>query len=132
MRGVANYSTNLGINTSDLPCSLNGCKPICWALSFSMSVLCPLTNGWIISHDHFVRNIYERIEGIPARRFAFDSSLFQINTPFVRTCFKKDSSVHEVNCLASPPRKRRKKTENGPVNIKIKDVSKSNIYVFGW
>ncbi|PNF36475.1 hypothetical protein B7P43_G15868 [Cryptotermes secundus] len=87
-----------------------------------MSVLCPLTNGWIISHDHFVRSIYERIDGIPARRFVFDSSLFQINTPFVRTCFRKDSSVHEVNCLASPPRKRRKKTENGPVNIKMKDA----------
>jgi hypothetical protein len=96
-----------------------------------MSVLCTLTNGWIVSHDHFVQSIYERIEGIPARRFAFDSSLFEINTPFVRLCFKKDNSVHEVNSLATPPRKRRKRTENGPVNVDIKDVSRRSIYVFG-
>lgn len=94
-----------------------------------MSVLCTLRNGWIVSHDHFVQSIYERFEGIPAR-FAFDSNLFEINTPF-KLCFKKDNSVHEVNCLASPPRKRRKKTENGPVNMDMKDVSRSNICIFG-
>jgi hypothetical protein len=72
--------------------------------------------------------MYERVEGIPARRFAFDTSLFEINTPFVRSCFNKDNAVHEVNCLDSPLRKRRKTPENGPVNVDIKDVSK-NIYV---
>jgi hypothetical protein len=92
-----------------------------------MSVLCSLTNGWIISHDYFVRSIYERVEGIPARRFAFDS-LFDIKTPFVRSlCVSKDNSVHEINCPASPPRKRRKKRKHGPVNADMKDVSK-NIY----
>jgi hypothetical protein len=94
-----------------------------------MSVLCTLANGWIVSHEHFVRNIYERVEGIPARRFAFDSSLFEINTPFVRSCFNKDNSVHEENCVASPLRKRRNPPQNGAVNIDIKDVSK-NIYMY--
>jgi hypothetical protein len=90
-----------------------------------MSVLCTLTNGWIISHDHFVRCLYERLEGIAARRFEFDHSFFEINTPFVRSCVNKDNSVHHVNCLASPPRKRQKKRENEPINI---DVSK-NMYI---
>jgi hypothetical protein len=69
--------------------------------------------------------LYERVEGIPARRFEFDPSFFKINTPFARSCVNKDNSVRGVNCLASPPKKRQKKRETGPVNV---DVSK-NMYI---
>jgi hypothetical protein len=49
-------------------------------------------------------------------RFAFDSSLFQINTPFVRLlCINKDNTL--------PARKRRKKRRSGIVNTDMKDVN---------
>jgi hypothetical protein len=111
--------------TSDILCSLNCYKPICWIVLSNMSVLCTSTNGWIISHDNFVRCLYERVEGIPARRFEFDPNFFKINTPFVRSCVNENNSFHDVKCLASPPRKRQKKRENGLVNS---DVSK-NMYI---
>jgi hypothetical protein len=88
-----------------------------------MSVLCACTNGWVIAHDHFIRSVYERVEGTPTRRFAFDSSLFQINTPFARLlCINKDNSVAEVNSPTSLPRRRRKKQRNGTVNNEAEDV----------
>lgn len=83
----------------------------------NMSVLCTLTNGRIISHDNFIRNVYERVQGTPNRRLAFDSSLFQINTPFVRPlCVSKDTPT-------SPARKRRKKRINGSVHNGMKEVN---------
>lgn len=97
-----------------------------------MSVLCTLSNGWIISHDHFIRSVYETVQGIPNKRFTFDSSLFQINTPFVRSlCIDKSNSVPEINCSASPPRKRRKKRRNGTETGDIKDVSLKEISCIG-
>jgi hypothetical protein len=89
-----------------------------------MSVLCTFTNGWVISHDHFIRSVYETGQGIPNRRFALDSSLFQINTPFIRSAYtNKNNSVAEINSSASPPRKRRKKRRNGTENTDVNDVS---------
>jgi len=83
----------------------------------NMSVLCSLSNGRIISHDHFIRNVYERVQGNLNRRFAFDSSLFQINTPFVRPlCVTIDTATSQA-------RKRRKKRINGSVHSDMKDVN---------
>ena len=88
-----------------------------------MSVLCTLTNGLIISHDNFIRNLYERVQGTPNRRFTFDSCLFQINTPFVRPlCVSKDNPT-------SPARKRRKKRINGSVHTDMKDVNTYPVFI---
>jgi hypothetical protein len=85
-----------------------------------MSVLFTLTNGQIISHDNFIRNVYERVQSSANRRFAFDSALFQINTPFVRQLY--------VNPTA-PARKRMKKRINGSVHIDMKDVNTYPVFV---
>jgi hypothetical protein len=88
-----------------------------------MSVLCTLANGWVLSHDHYIRTVYERVQGTPSRRFAFHSSLFQIITPFVRPlCINKDN-------LTSPARKRRKKRRNVKINTEMKEVNICPVFV---
>jgi hypothetical protein len=83
----------------------------------------------VISHDHFIRGVYETVQGFPNKRFGFDSSLFQINTPFARSlCITKSSSFTEINCSTLPPRKRRKKRRKGTDTAPLKDVSKKEIY----
>lgn len=81
-----------------------------------MSVLFTSEDGWIISHLHYLNEIYKQVEaGCEVKRLNFNSKLFEINSQYLRQN-QVENLIQNISG-ENTKKKKRKRTPTLPNDI---------------